>query len=58
MPGWNRPFNAKWKRGWEGAMIEWIKRGDGSWTFDYRIFDQYVSLAMECGIDRSSTIPL
>ena len=40
----------------EGAMIEWIKRADGSWTFDYRIFDQYVGLAMQCGIDRAITI--
>jgi hypothetical protein len=23
----------------EGGMIDWIKRKDGSWRFDYRIFD-------------------
>ena len=40
----------------EGAMIEWIKRADGTWTFDYRIFDQYVALAMECGISRAITV--
>jgi hypothetical protein len=40
----------------EGAMIEWIKQADGAWAFDYRIFDQYVSLAMECGIDRAITV--
>lgn len=40
----------------EGAMIDWIKRADGSWQFDYNIFDQYVQLAMETGIDEAITI--
>lgn len=40
----------------EGAMIEWIKRTDGSWKFDYRIFDEYVQLAIETGIDKAITI--
>lgn len=40
----------------EGGMIEWIKQPDGSWNFDYSIFDQYVELAMECGIDKAITI--
>jgi len=29
----------------EGGMIDWIKRTDGSWKFNYNIFDQYVQLA-------------
>lgn len=40
----------------EGGMIEWIKRKDGSWKFDYNIFDQYVQLAMSVGIDRAITL--
>jgi hypothetical protein len=40
----------------EGAMIEWIKRRDGGWRFDYRIFDDYVSLARRLGIDGAITI--
>ncbi len=40
----------------EGAMIEWIKRKNGSWKFDYNIFDQYVQLAMETGVDKAITI--
>ena len=39
----------------EGGMIEWIKRKDGSWKFDYNIFDQYVQLAMSVGIDKAIT---
>jgi hypothetical protein len=40
----------------EGAMIEWLKRKDGKWKFDYHIFDQYVQLAIEAGIDKAITI--
>jgi hypothetical protein len=40
----------------EGGMIEWIKQKDGSWRFDYGIFDAYVTLAMEAGIDEAITI--
>ena len=40
----------------EGGMIEWTKRKNGSWKFDYSIFDQYVQLAMETGIDKAITI--
>lgn len=37
-------------------MIKWIKAKNGSWKFNYDIFDQYVSLAMSVGIDRAITI--
>lgn len=40
----------------EGTMIDWLKRTDGSWKFDYSIFDQYVDLCMETGIDEAITI--
>ena len=40
----------------EGTMIDWLKLRDGSWKFDYSIFDQYVELAMEVGIDEAITI--
>ena len=40
----------------EGGMIEWIKRKNGSWKFDYSIFDQYVQLCMQAGIDKAITI--
>ena len=32
------------------------KTKDGSWKFDYNIFDQYVELAMSVGIDKAITI--
>jgi len=40
----------------EGTMIEWLKKKDGSWNFDYSVFDQYVQLAMETGIDEAITV--
>jgi hypothetical protein len=40
----------------EGTMIDWTKQEDGSWKFDYNIFDQYVELAMEVGIDKAITL--
>ncbi|HRZ20056.1 MAG TPA: DUF6067 family protein [Bacteroidales bacterium] len=40
----------------ESTMIEWCKKKDGSWKFDYSVFDMYVELAMEAGIDKAITI--
>jgi hypothetical protein len=34
------------------SMIKWIKQKDGSWTYDYSIFDQWVSYMMKLGIDK------
>jgi hypothetical protein len=40
----------------EGTMVGWLKTAAGSWRFDYSIFDQYVELAMEAGVDGAITI--
>jgi hypothetical protein len=32
------------------SMIKWVKRKDGTWTYDYNLFDKYVSFVMSCGI--------
>lgn len=40
----------------EGGMIEWIKKKDDTWQFDYSIFDQYVELCMGLGIDKAITV--
>jgi hypothetical protein len=40
----------------EGGMMEWIKTKSGGWRFNYKIFDEYVQLAMDCGIDKAVTI--
>ena len=33
-----------------GTMIERVKNDDGSWSFDYTIFDKYVEFGRKCGI--------
>lgn len=32
------------------SMITWMKRADGTWYFDYTIFDQWVELMMKLGV--------
>ncbi len=32
------------------SMISWIRRADGTWQWDYDIFDRYVRFMMDCGI--------
>jgi hypothetical protein len=32
------------------TMVKWTKRKDGSWSYDYTIFDRYISFMMSCGI--------
>lgn len=31
-------------------MIRWVRRPDGSWRWDYSVFDRWVEVAMKCGI--------
>jgi hypothetical protein len=40
----------------EGGMIESTKQKNGSWKFDYKIFDEYVELAMSVGVDKAITV--
>lgn len=39
----------------DSTMVEWVRQKDGTFSFDYRIFDQYVELALECGITDAIT---
>lgn len=34
------------------SMVKKTKTVDGTWTYDYSIFDAWVEFAMECGIDQ------
>ncbi len=33
-----------------GSMIGRVKKADGSWVFDYKLFDEYVEFGRACGI--------
>lgn len=35
---------------WFSGMITWIKKKDGSWSYDYTIFDKWVEFMHSCGI--------
>lgn len=36
------------------SMIKWIKKADGSWSYDYRIFDRWVSfMSGRCGMNHA-----
>lgn len=45
----NRPWGGQTEDAF-GSMIEWYKQADGSWTYDYSIFDQWVQFMMYLGI--------
>jgi hypothetical protein len=34
------------------SLIKWIKKKDGTWVFDYSLFDRYISFVMSCGINK------
>jgi hypothetical protein len=34
------------------GFIQWIKKRDGTWIYDYSLFDRYISMVMSCGIDQ------
>ena len=38
-----------------GSMVTWIKKADGTWLYDFTIFDRWVEFMMECGIDKEIT---
>lgn len=44
-----KPWNNQCYDGY-GTMIRHIKLNDGSWKFDYSIFDEYVAFCLDCGI--------
>ena len=34
-----------------GSMVKWTKKKDGTWAYDYTIFDQWVNYMTDLGID-------
>ncbi len=33
-----------------GAMIQWVKKADGTWEYDYTVFDHWVEFMMDLGV--------
>lgn len=38
-----------------GSMVTWIKKADGTWLYDFTVFDLWVEFMMSCGIDKEIT---
>lgn len=47
----HKPWNGQTEDFFE-TMVTWTKRVDGSWDFDYAVFDRWVEFMMSLGIDR------
>lgn len=45
----DRPWNGQAQDPYQ-AMIDWRKQTDGTWHYDYSIFDKWVVFAEKCGI--------
>ena len=45
-----KPWGTQTEWGFE-SMIQWTKKVDGRWAFDYTIFDSYVQFMMDMGVD-------
>lgn len=47
----HKPWNGQTEDYFE-TMVTWMKKADGTWDFDYTVFDRWVEFMMSTGIDR------
>lgn len=47
----HQPWNAQTEDAYE-TMITWIKKADGTWMFDYTVFDMWVEFMLNQGINK------
>lgn len=47
----HKPWNGQTEDYFD-TMVTWIKRADGTWAFDYTVFDRWVEFMMGVGIDK------
>ncbi|MBO7290862.1 MAG: DUF4091 domain-containing protein, partial [Bacteroidaceae bacterium] len=38
-----------------GSMVTWVRKADGTWWYDFTLFDRWVEFMMSCGIDKEIT---
>lgn len=46
----HKPWNGQTEDHFD-SMVTWIRRIDGTWEFDFAVFDRWVEFMMSCGID-------
>lgn len=47
----HKPWNGQTEDFFE-TMVTWMRRADGTWDFDYTVFDRWVEFMMSVGIDK------
>lgn len=47
----HKPWNGQTYDAFE-SMVTWLKKADGTWYFDYTVFDKWVEFMMSLGIDK------
>lgn len=47
----HKPWNGQTEDYFE-TMVTWMKKADGTWSFDYTIFDQWVEFMLSLGVDK------
>lgn len=47
----HKPWNGQTEDYFE-SMVTWLKRADGTWAFDYTVFDRWVEFMMGVGINK------
>ena len=47
----HKPWNAQTEDYFE-SMVTWMKKADGTWEFDYTVFDMWVEFMMSCGVTK------
>ena len=47
----HKPWNGQTHDYFE-TMVTWMKKADGTWSFDYTVFDKWVEMMMSVGIDK------
>ncbi len=47
----HKPWNGQTYDPFE-SMVTWMKKADGTWWFDYTVFDKWVKFMMDCGVKK------
>lgn len=47
----HKPWNGQTEDPFE-SMVTWLKKADGTWYYDYTVFDKWVEFMMSCGVTK------
>jgi len=47
----HKPWNGQTYDPFE-SMVTWMKKADGTWWFDYTVFDKWIEFMMDCGVKK------